>query len=148
MKERNGERRLNGQLRTSNASRTMLPAESRSTGHFTSNWPDNHPCGWRVSSAPLDRLCTRPIVPHSYDVRFRFSQNESFPDLMRDSWRWAWKTLDPPISYIDVDQMRRVLIDRLQSEAATIDGRILEISACGKSPRSPLSQARGSEAKL
>ncbi len=64
-----------------------------------------------------------PGVPHSYQVSFRFGQNESFRNVTRNSWRWAWNTLKPPIIYIDVDQMRRVLLDHLEAQAATIDGR-------------------------
>jgi hypothetical protein len=59
----------------------------------------------------------------NYQVSFRFAQNESFRDLTRNSWRWAWATLNPPVTYIDVDQMRRVLTDHLEAQAATIDGR-------------------------
>jgi hypothetical protein len=64
-----------------------------------------------------------PGVPHSYQVSFRFGQNESFRDVTRNSWRWAWNTLNPPILYIDVEQMRRVLTDHLVAQAATLDGR-------------------------
>lgn len=62
-------------------------------------------------------------VAHSYNVDFRFAQNESFRDVTRNAYRWAWSTLNPPITYIDVDQMRRVLIDHLEAQARTIDGR-------------------------
>ena len=62
-------------------------------------------------------------VAHSYEVRFRFGQNESFRDLTRDAWRWAWATLKPPVNYIDVEEVRRVLIDHLEAQANTIDGR-------------------------
>jgi hypothetical protein len=62
-------------------------------------------------------------VSHSYQVSFRFGQNESFRDVTRNAWRWAWNTLNPPIMYIDVEQMRRVLTDHLVAQAATIDGR-------------------------
>ena len=62
-------------------------------------------------------------VAHSYQVSFRFEQNESFRDVTRNSWRWAWNTLNPPVHYIDVEQMRRVLIDHLEAQANTIDGR-------------------------
>jgi len=61
-------------------------------------------------------------VAHSYQVSFRFGQNESFRDMTRNSWRWAWNTLNPPVNYIDVEQMRRVLIDHLEAQANTIDG--------------------------
>ena len=60
---------------------------------------------------------------HSYQVSFRFGQNESFRDVTRNTWRWAWNTLKPAITYIDVEQMRRVLTDHLITQAATIDGR-------------------------
>src|SRR5205814_9992511 len=46
-------------------------------------------------------------VAHSYQIRFRFGQKEAFPDITRNSWRWAWNTLNPAIHYIDVDQIRR-----------------------------------------
>ena len=62
-------------------------------------------------------------VAHSYEVSFRFGQNEPFPEMTRNTWRWAWTTLKPTVTYIDVEQMRRVLIDHLLAQAATIDGR-------------------------
>jgi len=79
--------------------------------------------------APVGRRVIRryhPIthgVVHTYQVSFRFGQNESFRDMTRNSWRWAWKTLNPPVHYIDVEQMRRVLIDHLEAQANSIDGR-------------------------
>ena len=85
--------------------------------------------GGRGAPAPATTRWVRryhPIsqgVAHAYQVSFRFGQNESFRDVERDAWRWAWNTLKPPVYYIDVDQMRRVLTDHLESTAATIDGR-------------------------
>ncbi len=32
-------------------------------------------------------------VDHTYQVAFRFGQNESFRDFTRNAWRWAWDTL-------------------------------------------------------
>ncbi len=64
-----------------------------------------------------------PGVAHSYQVSFRFGQNESFRDVTRNSWRWAWNTLNPPVFYIDVEQMRRVLIDHLEAQVNTTNGR-------------------------
>jgi hypothetical protein len=60
---------------------------------------------------------------HSYRVEFRCGRNESFRDLTRNAWRWAWETLKPPVTYVDVDLVRRVLTDHLAAQAATIDGR-------------------------
>jgi hypothetical protein len=62
-------------------------------------------------------------VDHSYKISFRFGQNESFSDVTRNSWRWAWNTLNPAVTYIDVEQMRRILLDHLVAQAATIGGR-------------------------
>jgi hypothetical protein len=62
-------------------------------------------------------------VDHSYVVSFRFGTNELFPDVTRNSWRWAWSTLKPAVIAIDVEQVRCVLIDHLAAQAATIDGR-------------------------
>jgi hypothetical protein len=62
-------------------------------------------------------------VKHAYAVRFRFGIDEAFPDVAREAWRWAWEVLDPTVEPIDVEQMRRVLIDHLAAQAATIDGR-------------------------
>ena len=62
-------------------------------------------------------------VTHTYEVSFRFGGDESFREMTRNAWRWAWDTLKPPVYYIDVEQMRRVLTDHLEWQAATIDGR-------------------------
>ena len=62
-------------------------------------------------------------VAHSYEVNFRFGQNESFREMTRNTWRWAWSTLKPVITLIDVEQMRRVLTDHLAAQAVTIEGR-------------------------
>ena len=40
---------------------------------------------------------TQGAIQH-YEVSFRFGQNESFRDLTRNSWRWAWATLNPQIT--------------------------------------------------
>jgi hypothetical protein len=62
-------------------------------------------------------------VAHNYEVRFRFGINESFPEVTRNTWRWAWNTLNPAVTAIDIEQMRRVLTDHLAAQAATIEGR-------------------------
>jgi len=85
-----------------------------------------YPFGTNAPAKPRWIRRYHPItqgVEHSYQVSFRFGQNESFRDVTRDSWRWAWNSLHPAVTYIDVEQMRRVLIDHLAAQAATIDGR-------------------------
>lgn len=62
-------------------------------------------------------------VVHSYMVNFRFGLDESFSKVTRNTWRWAWNTLTPAVNYTDIEQMRTVLTDHLEAQAATIDGR-------------------------
>lgn len=62
-------------------------------------------------------------VDHRYRVSFRFGEEDRFREVMRNAWRWTWNTLDPEVIPIDVEQMRRVLIDHLAAQVATIDGR-------------------------
>jgi hypothetical protein len=62
-------------------------------------------------------------ITHSYDMSFQFGINESFRDMTRNTWRWAWSTLKPAITTIDVELVRHVLIEHLADQAATIDGR-------------------------
>ena len=38
-----------------------------------------------------------PGVTHKYEVSFRFGSDESFRDMTRNTWRWAWNTLKPPV---------------------------------------------------
>jgi hypothetical protein len=67
-----------------------------------------------------------PIVrgdTHSYKLNFRFGLDESFRDMTRNAWRWAWDTLEPTVTTFDMEQIRRVLTDHLAAQAATIDGR-------------------------
>jgi hypothetical protein len=64
-----------------------------------------------------------PGVTHGYEVSFRFGQKESFREMTRNAWRWAWSTLKPAVTPINVEQMRNILIDHLAAQAATIDGR-------------------------
>ena len=54
-------------------------------------------------------------MAHHYQVSFRFGQNESFRDVTRNSWRWAWATLKPAVIPIDVELVRRVLTDHLEA---------------------------------
>ncbi len=82
--------------------------------------------GANASSKPRWIRRFHPIakgVVHKYELSFRFGVNESFNDVTRNSWRWAWNTLKPAVTKIDVEQMRRVLMDHLASQANTIDGR-------------------------
>jgi hypothetical protein len=59
-----------------------------------------------------------------YEVSFRLGQNEpEFRNVTRDTYRWAWETLKPPVTYIDLAEYHKVLIDFLASRAVTVDDR-------------------------
>lgn len=60
---------------------------------------------------------------HSYQTSFRFGAKETFRDLERNAFRWAWAELNPPVHYIDVDLTRRVLLDHLAAMAKTNGAR-------------------------
>jgi hypothetical protein len=62
-------------------------------------------------------------VTHNYEISFRFGHKESFRDVIRNTWRWAWNMLKPAVTPIDVELVRKVLIDHLVSQAQVIDGR-------------------------
>lgn len=59
----------------------------------------------------------------NYQVAFRVGRGESFRDLIRNAWRWAWDALNPPVIYTDVEVVRRSLADQLASTIETIEGR-------------------------
>ena len=79
--------------------------------------------------APMETHWIRRYHPikdgftQAYKVNFRFGTDEPFLKVIRNSWRWAWNTLKPTVPPIDIEQMRRVLMDHLFTQAATIDGR-------------------------
>jgi hypothetical protein len=82
--------------------------------------------GPNTSSKPRRIRRYHPIIQgfaHSYEVNFRFGTHETFNNVIRNSWRWAWNTLKPAVIPIDIDQMRHILTDQLASVAGTIDGR-------------------------
>lgn len=98
----------------------VFPGTTRSSGGGFGRGRGTQPASprWTRRYHPITQGVT-----HSYQVSFRFGQNENFRDVTRNAWRWAWNTLNPPIIYIDVEQMRKVLLDHLVAQANTIDGR-------------------------
>jgi len=76
--------------------------------------------------APIVRRRYHPVrvgFTQSYEVGFRFGQNESFLDMERNTWRWAWDTLKPPVMHLDIDVVRRAVIDHLDAHVLTVDNR-------------------------
>jgi hypothetical protein len=49
----------------------------------------------------------------NYQVGFRLSKGESFNSMVRDAWRWAWESLKPKVTPVDIEAARRAMIDHL-----------------------------------
>ena len=67
---------------------------------------------------PLVRRRYNPVTEgfsQSYRVAFRFGHNSSFRDVESEVWRWAWESLNPKVSTVDLDVVRRTLIDHLSA---------------------------------
>jgi hypothetical protein len=82
--------------------------------------------GQGAPSAPVVRRRYHPVkagFSQRYQVGFRFGQGASFRGMERDAWRWAWQTLKPKVTLIDVEVVRRTLIDHLADRVLTVDDR-------------------------
>ena len=77
-----------------------------------------------------------------YSLVFRLNQTVDFPAFMRQTWRWAWKTLRPAVMHHNIAQARQSLIAALSSQVETTNGltgitnwRPAVPSAEGKDPK-------------
>ncbi len=73
----------------------------------------------------------------NYQVAFRFDESASFRDMEREAWRWAWVSLNPKVTTVDIEVARRVLMDHLSDRVVTVDDRSgvpFEIDAVTGSP--------------
>ena len=59
----------------------------------------------------------------NYTLAFRIAQGESFPDLTRNSYRWAWGILKPELFWHDIEVVRTSLSDQLSSLVTKMDDR-------------------------
>ncbi|HEX4636437.1 MAG TPA: hypothetical protein VH189_09670, partial [Rhizomicrobium sp.] len=94
------------------------PALLTATGELAPPPPPHVRPAWRVRYNPI-----KDGTVQDYSVAFRFGQSESFPETIRNSWRWAWSLLKPPVNTVDLDMIRRVSIDVLSSQVLTVEGR-------------------------
>ena len=75
------------------------------------------------NEAPIVRRRYHPVkdgLSQQYQVKFMFGKGDSFHDMERDSWRWAWQNLNPKVYPIDMDVVRRVLIDHLEDHVLVV----------------------------
>ena len=80
-------------------------------------------------AAPVRPVVRRRYNPvkagftQDYQVGFRFGEGDSLPGIERDAWRWAWQTLNPPVMHLDLDVVRRTLLDHLADRVLVVDDR-------------------------
>jgi hypothetical protein len=83
----------------------------------------------RQPTAPVKSIVRRRYNPitagftQNYQVGFRFGNGDSLLGMERESWRWAWQTLNPSPMHLDLDDVRRTLIDHLADRVLVSDGR-------------------------
>jgi len=78
------------------------------------------------TATPVVRHRYNPVkdgFTQSYKVGFRFGKSNSFRDMEREAWRWAWQSLDPKVKTVDVEVMRKTLIDHLADRILVVDDR-------------------------
>jgi hypothetical protein len=91
-------------------------------GEFTysgGTYPGGQMKQWRRRFHPIEDGLTQ-----QYETTFRFGTEADLPALARDSWRWAWRMLQPQVNWQDIDAVERSLVDMLGERAEkTPDGR-------------------------
>jgi len=79
-----------------------------------------------VTATPVVRRRYHPVkagFSQSYQVAFRFGKSESFRGMERDAWRWAWESLKPKVTPVDVEVVRHTLTDHLADRVLTVEDR-------------------------
>lgn len=73
---------------------------------------------WRRRYHPIEDGMTQ-----QYRVSFRFDQGmDAYTGYVKTAWRWAWEELDPKVSFQDIEQARRSLVDMLGDRVQTVNG--------------------------
>ena len=81
--------------------------------------------GLQAPPRPVVRHRYHPVKPgftQSYEIAFRFGENDSFLGMERDAWRWAWRALKPPVMHLDLEIVRRALTDHLDDHVLHVNG--------------------------
>jgi hypothetical protein len=82
--------------------------------------------GRGANATPVTRRRYHPVkagFAQTYEVQFHFGKSDTFRDMQRESWRWAWRTLNPKVKTVNVGLMREALLDHLADRVLTYDGR-------------------------
>jgi len=77
------------------------------------------------STAKRWSLRSHPVkygINHSYDLVLSFSETSSFEEAIRQSWQRAFELENPPIHYVDLQNVYENQIDLLNTYWASIEG--------------------------
>jgi Xaa-Pro aminopeptidase len=96
-----------------------FPGSEGEVTYSGGTYPGGQMKQWRRRFHPIEDGLTQ-----QYEASFRFGRAADLPALGRDSWRWAWRVLEPRVNWQDIDAVERSLIDMLGERAEkTPDGR-------------------------
>jgi len=95
-----------------------FPGSEGEVTYAGNTYPGGQQHAWRRRYHPVQDGWTQ-----QFQVRFRVGNGESFPTAMADTWRWAWKTLNPQVHQHDIPAVRRALVDMLAANAIEKNGR-------------------------
>ncbi len=116
-----------------------FPGSEGEVTYRGNTYPGGQVHKWRRRYHPI-----RDGLVQKYRLQFRFSKGEDFPKYLKNSWRWAYSTLKPPITWQDIPIVRRSIIDVLAGEVQIHGDRAgipNFVSAVEKSDRAPNHQA-------
>ncbi|MDQ2842036.1 MAG: hypothetical protein M3Y72_13540 [Acidobacteriota bacterium] len=116
-----------------------FPGSEGEVTYRGNTYPGGQVHEWRRRYHPI-----RDGLVQKYRVQFRFSKGEDFSKYLRNSWRWAYSTLKPPITWQDIPIVRRSIVDVLASEVQIRGDRAAIpnfVSAVENSDRPPNHQA-------
>lgn len=97
----------------------VYPGVEGPTTYTGDTFPDGQVRQWRRRFHPLTAGASS-----SYAVVWRLNtQQEPLQDVIGQTWRWAWATLQPPITRQDIRAARTALFDQLAASALEVDDR-------------------------
>jgi hypothetical protein len=79
-----------------------------------------------ASQSAATRIVRRRYNPvaegytQNYQVGFRLGKGDSFNSMVRDAWRWAWESLKPQVTPIDIEAARLAMIDHLADHVLVV----------------------------
>jgi hypothetical protein len=95
-----------------------FPGSEGEVTYAGNTYPNGQIHSWRRLYHPVLNGLTQ-----QYRVQFRFSSGEKFPAYYRDAWRWAYDTLQPPVTWQDLSLVQRSIINLLASQVEVAGDR-------------------------